>query len=266
MKVNGHVEPLRCRTMVGLIPLIAVGISQDEIVDQLPGFKQRLHWFCENRQDVADEITCMEKRDNGRGGHHFLLAIPTRERLERILKYMLDENEFLSPYGIRAVSKFHEKHPYQVRVGEQEFSLDYAPGESTTGLFGGNSNWRGPIWFPVNYLLVDALHHYHEFYGDSLKVECPTGSGNLMNLGQVADEISRRLASIFLPGPDGNRPVHGGDPRYADDPGYRDLVLFYEYFHGDTGRGIGASHQTGWTGLIVPLIELLSRRTGGPRL
>ncbi|GMU21213.1 MAG: hypothetical protein AMXMBFR13_13060 [Phycisphaerae bacterium] len=260
VRVDGRQIVLKCRSMVGLIPLIAVGISQDEIVDRLPGFKQRMHWFCANRQDVADEITCMEKSDNGRGGHHFLLAIPTRERLERILRYMLDENEFLSPYGIRAVSRYHHEHPFRVEIAGQAYSLDYTPGESTTGLFGGNSNWRGPIWMPVNYLLVDALHHYHEFYGDSFKVECPTGSGVWMNLGEVADEIARRLASIFLPGPDGRRPVHGDDPRYTDDPHRRELLLFYEYFHGDTGRGIGASHQTGWTGLILPLIELLERR------
>lgn len=257
MQADGRTTVLKCRSMVGLIPLIAVGVSQDETVDNLPGFKQRLQWFAHNRKDVTDVISCMEKRDNGRGGHHFLLSIPTRERLTRILRYMLDENEFLSPYGIRAVSKFHEHNPFKVWIGGQEYALDYVPGESTTGMFGGNSNWRGPIWFPVNYLLVDALHHYHEFYGDDFKVECPTGSGQWMNLGQVADELTRRLAAIFLPGADGHRPVHGGDERYAREPHYRDLLLFYEYFHGDTGRGVGASHQTGWTGLIVPLIERL---------
>ncbi|HMQ15343.1 MAG TPA: glucosidase, partial [Phycisphaerae bacterium] len=200
---------------------------------------------------------CMEKRDNGRGGHHFLLSIPSRERLARILRYMLDENEFLSPHGVRAVSKFHENNPFRTWIDGREYTLDYVPGESLTGMFGGNSNWRGPIWFPVNYLLVDALHHYHEFYGDDFKVECPTGSGRWMSLGQVADELTRRLASIFMRGYDGHRPVHGGDERYARDAHYRDLLLFYEYFHGDTGRGVGASHQTGWTGLVIPLIERL---------
>ncbi|MBW7904166.1 MAG: glucosidase [Phycisphaerae bacterium] len=257
MQVDGRTTVLKCRSMVGLIPLIAVAISQDEIVDQLPGFKQRLQWFVHHRPDITDVTHCMEKRDNGRGGHHFLLSIPSRERLARILRYMLDENEFLSPHGIRAVSKFHEKNPFRTWIAGQEYTLDYVPGESLTGMFGGNSNWRGPVWFPVNYLLVDALHHYHEFYGDDFKVECPTGSGRWMNLGQVADELTRRLASIFMRGPDGHRPVHGGDERYARDAHYRDLLLFYEYFHGDTGRGVGASHQTGWTGLVIPLVERL---------
>ncbi len=260
MQVDGQTTVLKCRSMVGLIPLIAVGISQDEVVDKLPGFKQRMQWFVHNRQDITDVITCMDKRDNGRGGHHFLLSIPSRERLTRILRYMLDENEFLSPYGIRAVSKFHENNPFRVWIGGQEYSLNYVPGESTTGMFGGNSNWRGPIWMPVNYLMVDALHHYHEFYGDSFKVECPTGSGRMMNLQQVADELTRRLASIFLPDAGGRRAVHGDDRRYVEDRNRRDLVLFYEYFHGDTGRGVGASHQTGWTGLIIPLLESLRRQ------
>jgi hypothetical protein len=186
---------------------------------------------------------------------HRLLAIPSRERLERMLRYMLDENEFLSPYGIRSVSKYHERNPYVFHVNGSEYRVDYVPGESNSGLFGGNSNWRGPIWFPINYLLIEALERYHHFYGDALKVECPTGSGHMMNLQQVADELRARLARIFLPDENGRRPCHGAEGRYATDPHWKDLVLFYEYFHGDNGRGVGASHQTGWTALVTRCLE-----------
>ncbi len=189
---------------------------------------------------------------------HRLLALPSPERLVRVLRYVLDENEFLSPYGIRSLSRFHREHPYEFRSGDQVFRVDYSPGESTTGLFGGNSNWRGPIWFPLNYLLVEALERYHHFYGDTLKVECPTGSGRFLSLREVATEIASRLARIFLPDGSGRRPVHGEEGFY-DRPENRDLALFYEYFHGETGRGVGASHQTGWTALSVPLIEDLAR-------
>jgi hypothetical protein len=181
--------------------------------------------------------------------------MPSRERLERMLRYMLDESEFLSPYGIRSVSKYHERNPYSFHVNGTEYRVDYVPGESNTGLFGGNSNWRGPIWFPINYLLIEALERYHHFYGDGLMVECPTGSGHMMNLQQVADELRARLARIFLPDGNNHRPCHGTEERYAADPRWKDLVLFYEYFHGDTGRGIGASHQTGWTALAARCFE-----------
>jgi hypothetical protein len=187
-----------------------------------------------------------------------LLAIPTRNQLERVLRYVLDENEFLSPYGIRSLSRIHSNRPYIFRLDGQEYRVDYEPGESTTRLFGGNSNWRGPVWFPVNYLLIEALERYHHFYGDSLRVECPTGSGRMLNLQQVADELRCRLARLFLPDAQGRRPCHGEDRRYAEDPNWRDLLLFHEYFHGETGRGLGASHQTGWTALAVQLLE---RRT-----
>jgi hypothetical protein len=182
-----------------------------------------------------------------------LLAIPSRERLIRVLRYVLDENEFLSPYGVRALSRFHKDTPFVFWAGGEEHRVDYVPGESNTGLFGGNSNWRGPIWFPVNFLLIEALERYHHFYGDALQVEFPTGSGRPMNLQQVADELAARLARIFLPDGGGQRPCHGDERRYATDPHWRDLTLFYEYFHGDTGRGIGASHQTGWTALVAAL-------------
>jgi hypothetical protein len=194
-----------------------------------------------HRSDLAQNISCGEARHD-----HRLLAIPSRARLERVLKYMLDENEFLSPYGLRSVSKFHQNNPYIFNAGGVEHRVDYDPGESTTGLFGGNSNWRGPIWFPINFLILEALERYHHFYGDSFHVECPTGSGRMMSLRQVALELSSRLASIFLPDACERRPCHDDDSRFASDPYWRDLVLFHEYFHGETGQGLGASHQTGW--------------------
>jgi hypothetical protein len=194
-----------------------------------------------------------------------LLAIPTRGRLERVLRYLLDENEFLSPFGIRSVSRFHERSPYVFHAAGREYRVDYVPGESNTWLFGGNSNWRGPIWFPINYLIVEALERYHRFYGDTLRVECPTRSGRYMTLEGVAREIAARLTRPFLPDAEGRRPVHDGDPRYASDPHWKHLVLFYEYFHADSGRGVGASHQTGWTSLVVRAIEDLAeaRSRGG---
>jgi hypothetical protein len=198
--------------------------------------------------------------DGGEGHSHRLLAIPSRDRLERVLRYLLDEEEFLSPYGIRSLSRYHRDRPYTFRVNGEEHRVDYQPGESTTGLFGGNSNWRGPIWFPINYLLIEALERYHHFYGDGLRVECPTGSGKWMNLKEVADDLSARLARIFLPDAHGGRPWHGNDRRYAEDPHWQGLVLFHEYFHGDTGLGLGASHQTGWTALAARALEELAKR------
>ncbi len=177
-----------------------------------------------------------------------------------MLRYLLDENEFLSPFGIRSLSRVHRDHPYVFRADGGDYRVDYVPGESTSGLFGGNSNWRGPIWFPINYLLLEALERYHHFYGDALRVECPTGSGRMMNLDEVAREIGLRLVRIFLRDSSGRRPCHGGDPRFAEDPHWRDLLLFNEYFHGDTGRGLGASHQTGWTALVTRLLEELPRK------
>ena len=256
--MDGHSEPLRVRSLVGLLPLIAVEVLETEVIEKLPGFKKRLDWFLENRPHLAGQIAWFTSME----GHHDhrLLAIPSRERLLRVLRYMLDESEFLSPYGIRSVSRVHEKQPYVIRFDHMEHRVDYSPGEADTGLFGGNSNWRGPIWFPVNYLLVEALERYHHFYGDSLQIDCPTGSGRMMNLQQVADELRRRLASIFLPDRDGRRPCHGDDARYAKDPHFRDLVLFHECFHADTGRGVGASHQTGWTALAARIIQELGQR------
>ena len=193
----------------------------------------------------------------------FLLAIPSRRRLERVLSYMLDEKEFLSPYGIRSLSKFYKKDSCIFNTDGVEHRVDFDPGESSTHLFGGNSNWRGPIWFPVNYLLIEALERYHHFYGDTFQIQCPTGSSRIMNLQQVANELGARLASIFLPDATGRRPCHGDDARFASDPHWRDLVLFHEYFHGETGRGLGANHQTGWTALVIRYIADLARQRGG---
>jgi hypothetical protein len=260
---NGRTIPLRVRSMVGLIPLCAAEILEQHVIDRLPGFKKRMNWFLNHRGDLTQHICYMETK--AYDGHaHRLLAIPSRDRLERVLRYLLDENEFLSPYGIRAVSRVHKDQPYIFRLNGDEHRVDYVPGESSTGLFGGNSNWRGPIWFPVNFLLVEALERYHHFYGDSLKVECPTGSGRRLNLQEVAREIASRLASIFLPDAHGRRPCHGDDARFTSDPHWRDLILFHEYFHGDTGRGLGASHQTGWTALVARLLEDLATGHANP--
>jgi len=258
LHVGGDEVPLRVRSLVGLLPLIAVEVLEDEAMDRLPAFRRRMRWFLENRRDLAGRVSL----GAGEGEHdhgHVLLAIPSRERLVKALRYMLDETEFLSPHGIRSVSKVHEREPYRYFHDGEEFRVDYVPGESNTGLFGGNSNWRGPIWMPVNYLLVEALERYHHFYGDSLKVECPVGSGVWLNLEEVAREISARLGRIFLAGPDGHRPCHAGERRFAEDPHWRGLVLFHEYFHGETGRGVGASHQTGWTALAIRFIEDIAR-------
>jgi hypothetical protein len=250
--VDGRAIPLRVRSMVGFIPLFAVETLEAEQLSSLPLFRARLQWVLENKPELARNITCMHMDARK---EYRLLAVPTRERLQRVLQYLLDEREFLSPYGVRSLSKFHLEHPGTLRLGDQLLEVRYAPGESNTGAFGGNSNWRGPIWFPLNYLLVEALKRYHHFYGDTLLVECPTGSGRRMTLLEVAEELERRLARLFLPDAAGRRPSHGDHARYATDPHFRDLVLFYEYFHGEDGRGLGATHQTGWTALAANVIE-----------
>jgi len=249
---QGEPFPMKVRSMVGLIPLFAVETLEPEIVDKLPGFKRRLEWFIDNRSDLTQNVACM--RTPGRGERR-LLAIVDRDKLRRVLKVMLDEREFLSPYGIRALSRVHLEQPYRLDVKGMEHQVVYEPAESSTGLFGGNSNWRGPIWFPVNYLIIESLQKFHHYLGDDFKVECPTGSGKTMTLWEVAAEISRRLSRIFLRGPDGRRPVYGGMEKFHNDPHWRDLVLFHEYFHGDNGAGVGASHQTGWTGLVAKLLQ-----------
>jgi len=254
---NGDHFPLKVRSMVGLIPLFAVETLEPDVLDKLPGFKRRLEWFIDNRPDLIANAACMRTRGTE---ERRLLSIVTRERLRRVLQVMLDENEFLSPYGIRALSRAHRNRPYTLDVSGQRHQVSYEPGESTTGLFGGNSNWRGPIWFPVNFLLVESLQRFHHYLGDAFTVECPTGSGQWMNLSEVAAELSRRLARPFLRGTDGTRPVHGMHEQFQSDPHWRDLVLFYEYFHGDNGRGVGASHQTGWTGLVAKLLQQAGER------
>jgi len=249
---NGEEHFLKIRSMVGLIPLFAVETLEPEIVDCLPGFKRRMQWFIDNHPDVPEHI---EMTQRSARGVRRLLSLVNRKQLKRVLSRMLDETEFLSPYGVRALSRFHKDHPYEVHVDGNTNRVAYEPAESSTGLFGGNSNWRGPIWFPVNYLLVESLQKYHHYYGEDFKVECPTYSGTESDLWQVAAEISRRLVHIFLRDSSGRRPVAGGTERFQSDPHWRDLILFYEYFHGDNGAGLGASHQTGWTGLVAKLIE-----------
>ena len=249
---DGRKHPMRIRSMVGLIPLFAVETLEPEVLDKLPGFKRRMEWFIENRPDLIGNVACMKTAGKA---HRRLLSIATQDQLRRILGFMLDEQEFLSPHGIRALSRHHHAHPYTLGVNGTEHRVDYEPGESSTGLFGGNSNWRGPIWFPVNYLLVESLQKFHHYLGDDFKVEFPTGSGNKLTLWEVAGELSRRLTKIFLKDEQGRRPVYGNIEKFQSDPNFRDLILFHEYFHGDSGAGIGASHQTGWTGLVTKLLQ-----------
>ncbi len=245
---------LKVRSMVGLIPLFAVETIEPEILQQLPAFKKRVEWFIQNRPDLTQNIACMKTEGVG---ERRLLAIVYRDKLRRILQKMLDETEFLGDCGIRAVSRYHAEHPYGFDVDGSQYRVDYEPAESSSGLFGGNSNWRGPVWFPVNFLLIESLQKFHHYLGDDFKVECPTGSGHMMNLWEVASELSLRLTRIFLKDSQGQRPVYGGTEVFQSDPHWQDLVLFYEYFHGDNGAGIGASHQTGWTGLVAKLIQQL---------
>jgi hypothetical protein len=249
---DGAHFPMKIRSMVGLIPLFAVETLEPELLERLPGFKRRLEWFIDNRPDLIGNVACM--RTPGMGERR-LLSIATQDQLRQILKYMLDEREFLSPYGIRALSQVHRDHPYHLSMNGTDHRVDYEPAESSTGLFGGNSNWRGPIWFPVNFLLIESLQKFHYYLGDSFKVECPTGSGKMMTLWEVAGEISQRLMRIFLRDADQRRPVFGGTEKFQNDPHWRDLIPFHEYFHGDNGAGIGASHQTGWTALVAKLIQ-----------
>ncbi len=256
LKVNGHSHPLKTRSLVGLLPIIAVEVLEEAQINRLPGFRKRMDWFLAYRTDLAPLLHWCQVCPHQ---EHRILAIPSRDRLERTLRTMLDESEFLSPHGLRSLSRFHEDHPYIFHAGNQEHRVDYVPGEGNTRLFGGNSNWRGPVWFPINYLIIEALERYHHFYGDGFQIECPTGSGQWMTLKQVAEEISRRLLSLFLPGSNGQRPFQGDDPDRAADPHWRNLVLFHEYFHAETGRGLGASHQTGWTALVVKIAESLHR-------
>ena len=248
---NGETKHLKIRSMVGLIPLFAVETLDSELIDSLPRFKHRMQWFIENRPDFAQHL----ETQSHDGGVRRFLSLVNRDRLRSVLGYMLDEQEFLSPYGIRALSRYHQDHPYVLTVMGHEHRVDYEPAESGTGLFGGNSNWRGPVWFPVNYLLIESLQKFHYFLGDQYTVEYPTGSGRRSTLWQVAAEVSRRLTRIFLKNAEGTRPMFGGTSIFQDDPLWQNHLLFHEYFHGDNGAGIGASHQTGWTGLVAKLIQ-----------
>ncbi|GAB5412012.1 MAG: glucosidase [Chlamydiales bacterium] len=254
---DGTCQHLKVRSLVGLMPLLAVTTLKPEVFEHATGFNKRMEWFISHRQDLCEKIACM--KTEGEGGRR-ILSIVTPERLKRLLAIMLDEEEFLSPYGIRSLSKCHEKHPYSLKIDGHYYTVDYEPGASTGKLFGGNSNWRGPIWYPMNVLLIESLQKYHHYLGDDFKVEFPTGSGNLLNLWDVAAELSKRLISVFTRNEQGNRPVFANREKFQKDPHF-DHIHFHEYFHGDTGRGLGASHQTGWTGLVAKLIQQLGQHT-----
>jgi hypothetical protein len=262
---DGGAARLKVRSMVGLLPLCAATVIEKWQRERVPRATAAYQARLRQMPELLDSI-------HPTGPGHFgvaergLMALVNPERLRRILSRMLDENEFLSPYGIRSLSKFHERQPYVFNVHGQEYRVDYLPAESNTGMFGGNSNWRGPVWMPVNALLIRALLSFYVYYGDSFKIECPTGSGHVMNLFGVAKEISDRLTRIFLRNAQGRRPVYGGSEKFQTDPHWRDHILFYEYFHGDNGAGLGASHQTGWTGVVAKLIELFGLVDAGKLL
>jgi hypothetical protein len=248
---GGQREPLRVHSMVGLIPLFAVETIEPSAIEKMRGFRRRMEWFLQNRPDLTNNVASIHEA--GRGDRR-LLSVVDASQLRRLLAVALDEREFLSPYGLRALSRVHAERPYVLRINGDDHVIDYEPAESTTGLFGGNSNWRGPIWFPLNYLLIESIQKFHYYYGDDFLVECPTGSGRMMTLWDVATFLSQRLSSIFLR-QDGRRPVYGTSERFQRDPHWRDLILFHEYFHGDNGSGLGASHQTGWTAIVAKLLE-----------
>ncbi len=246
--------PVKIRSFVGLIPLFAVCTIEEDLLEKLPHFRQRMDWFIRYRPQLVENITCESR---GEGDDHRLLTLVDQERMVRILKTMLDSDEFLSDYGLRALSRFHADHPYTFFIDDDAYTVAYEPAESATGMFGGNSNWRGPIWFPINYLMIESLRTYHHHYGDSLTVELPTGSDRQANLHEVAAELARRLSRIFLQdqAENGRRAVFGGEAYFQTDPHWRNYLWFYEYFHGDNGAGIGASHQTGWTALVARLLD-----------
>jgi hypothetical protein len=246
-------QQMPVKSLVGLIPLYAVLTLEPELINKFPSFKKRMDWFVETRNDVAERnIASMKKRGQG---ERILLSLVSKDRLKRILEKMLDEDEFFSDHGIRSLSKYHKENPYSMNVNEQEFKVDYVPGDSNSALFGGNSNWRGPIWLCVNFLLIESLLRFYMFYGDSFQVECPTGSGDYMHLGHVAEELQHRLQHIFARGDDRRRACNAGIDKLDFDPNWRDYLWFHEFFHADTGAGLGASHQTGWTGLVAKMIH-----------
>jgi hypothetical protein len=255
---SGERLKLKVRSMVGLIPLFAVTTLEPELLDQLPNFKQRLEWFEANRPELSENVACFTAPCTG---SRRLLAIVRQEKLKRILEKMLDEAEFLSDYGIRALSRFHNDHPYTFYVNGNEYRVNYEAAESSTGLFGGNSNWRGPVWFPVNFLLLESIQKFHHYFGEGFQVEYPTGSGQFKTLWEISLNLERRLTRIFLNDETGDRPVYGGTETFQKNPHWHNYILFHEYFHGDNGAGIGASHQTGWTGLVAKLIQQYSEYT-----
>ena len=249
---EGKPYPMKVRSMVGLIPLFAVETLEPELMDRLPDFRRRMEWFIGNRSDLTKNVACMRTPGNA---ERRLLSIVTEDQLRSVLKLMLDENEFLSAYGIRAISRSHKTNPYVLQINGTTHRVDYEPAESSNGLFGGNSNWRGPIWFPLNYLLIESLQKFHHYFGEDFRVECPVGSGQMLTLWEVAGEISKRLSRIFLRDSNQRRPVFGAIEKFQSDPNWCDLIPFHEYFHGDNGSGVGASHQTGWTGLVAKLLQ-----------
>jgi hypothetical protein len=255
---DGSAMRLKVRSMVGLLSLCASTIFEPEALTSYPKLRELITLFAERHPEVLAQVAPTPEGYLGHGGRRLLSPL-SKKRLEKVLGYLLDENEFLSPYGIRSLSRFHQDHPFVFNAGGQVNSVSYLPAESNNGMFGGNSNWRGPVWMPVNALIVRGLLNLYQFYGDDFTVECPTGSGVRMTLFEVSREISRRLAALFLRDENGRRPAYGGTRKFQDDPHWRDLILFYEYFHGDNGAGLGASHQTGWTGVIARLLDLFGR-------
>ena len=258
IQAEDEVIPLKIRSLVGLLPLIAVEIIEQQTIDRLPGFRKRMQWFLKNRRDLARHISYMTCSREDEPDALYMLAIPSAQRLKRLSQYLFDEKEFLSEYGIRSLSRIYEERPFHFEIEGRQYSIKYLPGESDNPLFGGNSNWRGPIWFPINYVLIEALERYDRFYGRDFLVEFPTGSGKSITLGRAASEIAGRLTRLFLSDANGHRPLHGGIEKFATDENWKDLVLFYEYFNPETGRGLGAGHQTGWTALAARFFEMIA--------
>jgi hypothetical protein len=248
---DGSIIPLRVRSLVGLTSLLAVSVISKNLFSRLKGFQKRLLWFRNNEKDLRKYMVIEELHED----HDILLSLVPKHRLIRILQKMLDENEFLASGGIRSISKYHKDKPFIMRLNGDEYRVDYEPAEAKTGLFGGNSNWRGPIWVAINYLFIESLRRYYSYYGESLKVEFPSGSNNYISLFEVARQLSQKISAIFIRDELGKRSVHGEEERYRNDPHFRDLILFYEYFDAETCKGLGASHQTGWTGLVAEMIE-----------
>jgi len=249
---DGKHTLMRVRSLVGVVPIFAADTLEAQTVDRRPGFKKRMQWFIDNRPDLTEGLASMT---HGGIEQRRLLSVVNRTRLERMLQRIFDESEFLSPFGIRSVSRYHKDHPFVLPLDGMKLKIGYEPAESETGTFGGNSNWRGPVWFPMNFLLIEALQRLDHYYGDSFTLEVPAGSGQRVSLRQAARLLSRRLCALFLPGENGRRPAYGDNSLFDNDPQFRCYTLFYEYFHGDSGKGLGASHQTGWTGLVAKLLQ-----------